>query len=67
MQKFNGSIIEFKLAQGDLGDAMHFGLIVHNHHLPSSLLVVEKGQIVIVNNQDLVIHHAILFGILCLH
>ena len=67
MQKVNGAIVKLEFVQGDFGDAMHFGLIVNNHHLPARLLRVGKGEIIIINNQDLVIHHTILFGILCLH
>ncbi len=67
MQKIDGAIVKLEFVQGDFGDAMHFRLIVNNHHLPARLLCVGEGEIVIINNQDLVIHHTILFGILCLH
>lgn len=35
VQKIDRLAVEFKLVQGDFGDAMHFGFIVHYHHLPA--------------------------------
>jgi len=35
VQEIYGFAVELELAQGDLGDAVHFGLIVHYHHLPA--------------------------------
>ncbi|MNJ64239.1 hypothetical protein D3C77_601830 [compost metagenome] len=66
VQKIDGLAVELKLAQGNLGDAMHLGLIVHYHHLPAGGSRCCLGQLFIVNNQDLIIHYAILFVILCL-
>ncbi|MNT48032.1 hypothetical protein D3C72_1847920 [compost metagenome] len=67
VQKIDRLVVEFKLAQGDLGDAMHFGLIVHDHHLPTGWARCGQGEVVvIVNYQDLIIHYAILCVILCL-
>ncbi len=46
---------------------MNLGFIVNDHHFPARLLHIGESKIVVINNQDFVIHHTILFGILCLH